>query len=82
VREAGGRVVWTPHAQLLHHESITRGKDSSPERRRAARREAAYLRRRWGHLMNRDPFYNPNLSHERPDFSLSHAPAVPKPWRR
>lgn len=80
VREAGGRVVWTPHAMLVHHESVSRGKDLSRQQLRRAKREAAWMRRRWRHVLGRDPFYNPNLSHERPDFSLSHAPVVDRPW--
>lgn len=81
VREAGGRVVWTPHAVLLHHESVSRGLDQSRAQKGRARSEAAWMRRRWKAALQRDPFYNPNLSHERPDFSLSHAPLVRKPWQ-
>ncbi|OGS95969.1 MAG: hypothetical protein A3H31_03205 [Gallionellales bacterium RIFCSPLOWO2_02_FULL_57_47] len=80
VREAGYRVMWTPHAELYHHESVSRGKDCSPEKKKRAKREVAYVRKRWKHVMRHDPFYNPNLSHERPDFSLSNAPMVRKPW--
>ena len=80
VREAGGHVVWTPHAVLVHHESVSRGKDDTPQQARRARREAAWMRRRWRHVLGGDPFYNPNLSHERPDFSLSPAPVVQRPW--
>lgn len=80
VRKAGFSVVWTPHAVLYHHESLTRGADKSRGRRRRARREVAYMRHRWKHTLSRDPFYNPNLSYERPDFSLSHSPRVRKPW--
>lgn len=80
VREAGYRVVWTPYAELYHHESATRGKDESPEKVRRARREVAYMRKRWKHIMHHDPFYNPNLSYDRPDFSLSNAPMINKPW--
>lgn len=79
-REAGYRIVWTPHAELYHHESVSRGKDNRPEQLRRARREAAYMRKRWKQALKHDPFYNPNLSQERPDFSLSHAPLVKKPW--
>lgn len=81
VRAAGGRVVWTPHAQLVHHESVSRGSDVSRRRRRAARREARYMRRRWAEVLADDPFYNPNLNHQRADFSLGHAPVVHRPWR-
>ncbi|NJC87774.1 MAG: glycosyl transferase family 2, partial [Desulfuromonas sp.] len=80
VRESGRRVVWTPHAELYHHESISRGKDENPERAERTRREADWMRRRWKHIMHHDPFYNPNLSYERPDFSLSNTPMVKRPW--
>jgi len=80
MREAGYRVVWTPHAELYHHESVSRGKDLTPEKKRRARREVTYMRKRWKHVLGNDPYYNPNLSFERPDFSLSHAPGVKKPW--
>lgn len=80
VRAAGYRVVWTPHAELYHHESVSRGSDDSWRRKIRARREVATMRRRWGHVMQRDPFYNPNLSYEQPDFSPSRAPRVKKPW--
>jgi len=82
VREAGYRVVWTPHAELYHHESVSRGRDDSEEAKGRTRREADWMRSRWRHLMQHDPFYNPNLSYERPDFSLSAAPLVDRPWRR
>jgi len=79
-REAGYRVVWTPYAELYHHESKSRGKDDSPEKRARFEKEIAYMRRRWAALMENDPYYNPNLSYQRPDFSLSHVPRTPKPW--
>jgi len=30
----------------------------------------AILRQRWANVLERDPYYNPNLSRERADFSL------------
>ena len=78
--EAGWRVVWTPYAELFHYESVSRGKDVSPERKARADKEVAYMVGRWAHVMRHDPFYNPNLSYARPDFSLSHAPLVARPW--
>lgn len=80
LREAGWHVVWTPYAALYHHESVSRGRDESPEERARADKEVAYMIRRWGHVMYHDPFYNPNLSYARPDFSLSHAPLINRPW--
>ncbi|WP_236844397.1 glycosyltransferase family 2 protein [Bordetella sp. 02P26C-1] len=80
VREAGYRVVWTPHALLYHHESVTRGKDTSPDQIARARAEVEYMRTRWAHLMHHDPFYNPNLNYQHPDFGLSGMPNVQFPW--
>jgi GT2 family glycosyltransferase len=80
VREAGYRVIWTPYAELYHHESLSRGRDLTPDKKVRARREAAYMRSRWKHVLQHDPFYNPNFSYNRPDFSLNHAPIVPTPW--
>src|SRR6185436_9610159 len=69
VQEAGLRVIFTPHAQLYHHESASRG-GRSPDR------EAGVMRRRWKSRMRHDPYYNPNLSYRTPDFSLSDMPRV------
>lgn len=80
VRASGRRVVWTPHAELYHYESVSRGKDQDREQQKRAKREVAYMRSRWSDLMHHDPFYNPNLSYTRPDFSLSNAPMIEKPW--
>ncbi len=81
VREAGWRVIWTPYAELYHYESYTRGADDTPDKRLRAKREANYMRKRWKRVMRHDPYYNPNLSYLRPDFSLNHAPLVKKPWQ-
>jgi GT2 family glycosyltransferase len=80
LRAAGWRVVWTPYAELYHYESVSRGSDETPEKRARADGEVAYMIKHWRHVMQHDPFYNPNLSYTRPDFSLSHAPLVERPW--
>ncbi|WP_444914604.1 glycosyltransferase family 2 protein [Microbulbifer sp. TRSA007] len=70
VREAGYRNLWTPFAELYHHESASRGADDTLAKRRRAKREADYLRSRWGRLLDTDPAYNPNLTLVHEDFSL------------
>jgi O-antigen biosynthesis protein len=70
VLEAGYRNLWTPYAELYHHESISRGADDTPAKRARALKEARYMRRQWGPLLDRDPAYNPNLSLAHEDFSL------------
>ena len=54
--EAGYRIVWTPHAELYHYESKTRGRQVLPE-------EKQHLQDRWGWKIEKgDPYYNPNFS--------------------
>ena len=73
LREAGLLVLWTPFAELLHHESVTRGADSSPEALARANSEERLMRMRWERWIRRDPAYNTNLSLE----GESHTLAVP-----
>ncbi len=74
LREAGYRNVWTPYAELLHHESATRGEDVAPEKRARFEREIAFMQKRWGALIDHDPAYNPNLTVGAEDFSLAWPP--------
>ncbi|SHF55021.1 Glycosyltransferase, GT2 family [Microbulbifer donghaiensis] len=71
VREAGYRNLWTPNAELYHHESVSRGADDTMAKRRRAQREAEYMRKRWGNQLDTDPAYNPNLTLVHEDFSLA-----------
>lgn len=72
--ELGYRNVWTPYAELYHHESATRGLEDDPVKLERFRAEFAYMQRRWGALLVSDPAYNPNLTLEREDFSLAWPP--------
>lgn len=72
IRRAGYLVVWTPYAELYHHESESRGHDDTPERKTRYAGEVAFFRSKWGaELAAGDPYYNPNLALDRNDFSLS-----------
>lgn len=64
LQEKGYRIVYTPHAQLYHHESRSRWRQPPPED------EAHYMRERWGSLLISDPYYNPHLTLKREDFSF------------
>jgi len=70
VHRAGYRNLWTPYAELYHHESISRGADDTPKKRARWLREMAYMRRTWSDLLDEDPAYNPNLTLVYEDFSL------------
>lgn len=74
VKEAGYENIWTPHAQLLHHESATRGQDISQEKRARAEKEYRYMQKRWGQKMKVDVAYNPNLTDAYDDFSYAWPP--------
>jgi O-antigen biosynthesis protein len=62
VRAAGYRNLWTPFAELIHHESASRGKEDTPEKQARFDREVAYMRRTWGEQLDHDPAYNLNLA--------------------
>lgn len=76
LREAGYRNIWTPYAELYHHESATRGFDDTPEKQARSAKEVAYMKARWGDALLHDPAYNPNLSLDTEDFSLAWPPRV------
>lgn len=61
VRSLGYKVIFTPRASLIHHESATRGDDLAPEHRERFKRECEVMRKRWTAVINNDPSYNPNL---------------------
>jgi O-antigen biosynthesis protein len=74
IRDAGYRNVWTPYAELYHHESATRGYEDSPEKVARFEKEVEYMKSRLENL--EDPFYSPNLTCACSDFSLAWPPRV------
>lgn len=83
IRDLGYRVAWTPDAVLLHHESATRG--AAWELRHPDRAEAEwqFMRRRWGRVLDEDPYQNPNLLlHEGGGPLIPAPPRRVRPWRR
>ncbi|WP_318495625.1 glycosyltransferase [Photobacterium leiognathi] len=71
VQEAGYLNVWTPYAELYHYESKTRGFEDTPEKKDRFSKEIKYMRNRWSHILDADPYYNPNLTMNHEDFSLA-----------
>lgn len=62
VRDAGYRNVWTPFAELYHHESASRGHEDTDDKRARFSSEVRFMLDRWGAALSSDPAYNPNLS--------------------
>ena len=77
VRAAGYRNLWTPYAELYHHESASRGKEDTLEKRDRFRGEVEYMMEKWDGLLTNDPAYNPNLTLTVNDFSFA---LPPRPW--
>lgn len=74
LREHGFANVWTPFAELYHHESASRGEEDTPEKKQRFAREVRFMRRRWGALLDHDPAYNPNLTLTGEPFTLAFPP--------
>jgi GT2 family glycosyltransferase len=70
VAAAGYRNVWTPFAELIHHESVSRGRDVTPEAARRFSAELTALQQRWSVRLLRDPYYSPHLTMDGEDFAL------------
>ena len=71
IREKGYLVVYTPFAELYHHESISRGYENTPQKKQRFAEERAFCEERWVTVLDQgDPYYNPHLSLDREDFSI------------
>ena len=81
LNRAGLAVVFTPHAELFHHESASLGPVTDERRRRQFEEECTNLRRCWPEAVAQDPFYNPNLTISGGDWSVAVPPRVTKPWQ-
>jgi O-antigen biosynthesis protein len=78
--ELGLRNVWTPHAELYHHESMSRGPEDSPEKLARFRQEMRYMKERWGERLRKDPYYSPMLTLDWENFQPDFRNAPRKPW--
>jgi GT2 family glycosyltransferase/SAM-dependent methyltransferase len=63
VRQKGFRIVWTPYAELFHHESATRGYALDAK-------EIEFMKKRWDALLLEDPYYSPNLTLDHENFAI------------
>ena len=61
--DKGYRIVYTPFAKLFHYESFSK-------KAVADLPELKYMKQRWAHYINDDPYYNPNLTRCAEDYSL------------
>lgn len=83
LRERGYVIVWSPFAELVHHESRSRGLVKAGSlAEQGMLEEMEYFRKRHAHIVLNDPAYNPNLTLDHADFSLAVPPRGVKSWRQ
>jgi GT2 family glycosyltransferase len=82
VRQAGYKIIWTPHAELYHYECQSRGGETTGEKAERFRSEVTYMRKQWGPILGNDPFYNPNLALDSASFDLAATTRARRPWLR
>lgn len=71
IRKAGYLIVFTPYAELYHYESKSRGYEDTSEKKARFASEVNRFLKQWHKELNAgDPYYNPNLTLDREDFSL------------
>ncbi|CAL4869179.1 hypothetical protein MMA231_03470 (plasmid) [Asticcacaulis sp. MM231] len=76
VRAAGYRNVYTPYAEMVHHESASRGTSANPINAARELSEVNIMKKRWTEELKVDPAYNPNLTLVMENLSLAWPPRV------
>ncbi len=72
LRGKGYLNVFTPFAELFHYESLSRGLDLEGKNAQRYEKESEHFRTKWKEVLDKgDPYYNPNFSLDRSDFSLN-----------
>ncbi|MCR5595848.1 MAG: glycosyltransferase family 2 protein [Lachnospiraceae bacterium] len=70
-RQKGYLNVFTPFAELYHYESASRGSDMQGASAERYNEECARFKERWAkELAAGDPYYNPNFSLDRSDYTI------------
>jgi len=71
VRKAGYLVVYNPSVRAYHYESKSRGAEDTVEKMQRFDREIAWMKEHWADILEKgDPFYNPNLTLKKSNYSL------------
>lgn len=68
----GYRNIYTPHAELLHHESISVGRPEQKRKRdtKEMTETTKLFRRRWNNFIASDPHFNPNFTRNDAGFNV------------
>lgn len=77
---SGYQNIWTPFAQLIHYESLSRGNDLDEINYPRFKKEQSYILNKWQTLIANDPFFNPNLGIETITTQFSFPPKISYEW--
>ena len=80
LKAEGKRIIWTPFACLIHHESASRGEETTPEEQERFASEVAFMKSRWGIKLQQDPYYSPNLTLANEQFDIAFPPRLENKW--
>lgn len=69
-KKLGLKNVYTPYATLYHKESASRGLDLRGKNAERFQREVNYMKLSWNSELEHDPYYSPNLTRDKEDFSI------------
>lgn len=72
VNNEGLSNVWSPYAEMTHHESATRGVDSVGWERERLNREIEIMKNRWAIALGNDSSYSINLTRLDENFSIKY----------
>ncbi len=71
IRQEGYLIVYDAYVEMLHYESKTRGAEDTEEKVRRFQTEIEFMRTRWSDILKAgDPYYNPNLTLAKWNYSL------------
>lgn len=72
IRKAGYLIVYNPYAELSHYESKSRGYEDTEEKVKRFNSEISLFKRKWKDFLEQgDPYYSPNLTLDKCDFTLN-----------
>lgn len=81
LKKHGYHNIYAANVVLIHHESKSRGYDTTPEKIERNRQEMITIWRKFDQDMRDDPLYSPNLSYQQA-YELSRFPRSKPAWSR
>ena len=71
IRAAGYKILFNPYARLYHYESKSRGYEDTVEKQARFQTEIDRFQSKWEReITEGDPYYNPNLTLHRADYTM------------